>query len=61
MLKCWADLPGYESYVRDKWASYNIEGWGAFVLKEKLKLLKKKSERVACQSFSKPGIQVRFT
>jgi len=40
MLKCWADLPGYESYVRKKWASYNIEGWGAYVLKEKLKLLK---------------------
>jgi hypothetical protein len=26
--------------VREKWASYNIEGWGAFVLKEKLKLVK---------------------
>jgi len=40
MLKCWADLPGYEQYVRDKRASYNIEGWGAYVLKEKLKMLK---------------------
>jgi len=40
MLKCWADLPGYEMYVRDQWASYNIDGCGAFVLKEKLKLLK---------------------
>jgi len=40
MLKCWADLPGYESYVRDKWASYNVQGWGAYVLKEKIKILK---------------------
>jgi len=40
MLKCWADFPGYEQFVREKWGSYNIEGWGAFVLKEKLKLIK---------------------
>ena len=40
MLKCWADLPGYDQFVREEWISYNIEGWGAFVLKERLKLLK---------------------
>jgi len=26
--------------VREKCGSYNIEGWGAYVLKEKLKLIK---------------------
>ena len=26
--------------MREKWGSYNIEGWGAFFLKEKLKLIK---------------------
>jgi len=26
MLKCWVDLPGYDQLVREKWASYNIEG-----------------------------------
>jgi hypothetical protein len=26
--------------VNEKWRSYNIEGWGAYVLKEKLKLIK---------------------
>jgi len=40
MLKCWADFPGYEQFVRDKWGSFTIEGWGAYVLKEKLKLIK---------------------
>lgn len=40
MLKCWADFHGYAQFVRDKWSSFNIEGWGGFVLKEKLKLMK---------------------
>jgi len=40
MLKCWADIPGYDSFVRDKWRSFQISGWGSFVLKEKLKSLK---------------------
>jgi len=40
MLKCWADLPGYRQFVRDNLQSYHIEGWGGYVLKEKLKLIK---------------------
>jgi len=40
MLKCWADFPGYDSFVRDTWRSLQICGWGSFVLKEKLKSLK---------------------
>ena len=40
MLKCWADFPGYEQFVREKWGFFNIEGWGAYALKEKLKLIK---------------------
>jgi len=40
MLKCWADIPGYDSFVQDKWRSFQISGWGSFVLKEKLKFLK---------------------
>jgi len=39
MLKCWADFPSYNSFVRDTWRSFQISGWGSFVLKEKLKLL----------------------
>jgi len=34
MLKCWADFPGYAQFVRDKWNSLHIEGWGGFVLKK---------------------------
>ena len=40
MLKCWQDIPGYRQFVKDKWNSLNVDGWGGFVLKEKLKLLK---------------------
>jgi hypothetical protein len=40
MLKCWADFPGYSQFVRDKWSSLHINGWGGFVLKENLKLIK---------------------
>jgi hypothetical protein len=40
MLKSWANLPGYHEFVKDKWQSFQVHGWGGFVLKEKLKLLK---------------------
>jgi exonuclease III len=41
MFKCWVDFPGYAQFVREKWGSFNIEGWGGFVLKQKLKLIKR--------------------
>ncbi|GAU24254.1 hypothetical protein TSUD_23900, partial [Trifolium subterraneum] len=40
MLKCWRDVPGYNLFVRDKWNSFQVEGWGDHVLKEKLKMIK---------------------
>jgi hypothetical protein len=40
MLKCWRDIPGYHLFVREKWKSLQVNGWGGFVLKEKLKLIK---------------------
>jgi hypothetical protein len=40
MLKCWTEVPGYQNFVRDKWHSLQIDGWGGYVLKEKLKLIK---------------------
>jgi len=40
MLKCWQDMPGYKQFVTDKWKSLLVDGWGGFVLKEKLKLMK---------------------
>jgi len=40
MLKCWADIPGYKQFVSDKWKAMQVDGWGGFVLKEKLKLIK---------------------
>jgi hypothetical protein len=40
MLKCWGNFPGYREFVRDKWTSFQVEGWGGFILKEKLKVIK---------------------
>jgi hypothetical protein len=40
MLKCWETFPGYENFVRDKWQSFQVDGWGGYVLKEKFKLIK---------------------
>ncbi|GAU25959.1 hypothetical protein TSUD_373600 [Trifolium subterraneum] len=40
MLKCWKDIPGYYLFVREKWKSLQVDGWGGFVLKEKLKMIK---------------------
>ncbi|CAJ2638568.1 unnamed protein product [Trifolium pratense] len=40
MLKCWKDIPGYNLFVREKWNSLQVDGWGGYVLKEKLKMIK---------------------
>ncbi|KAK2449150.1 hypothetical protein QL285_008374 [Trifolium repens] len=40
MLKCWRDIPGYQLFVSERWSSFQVEGWGGFVLKEKLKMIK---------------------
>ncbi|GAU30969.1 hypothetical protein TSUD_63800 [Trifolium subterraneum] len=40
MLKCWRDVPGYKLFVKDKWNSFQIDGWGGYVLKEKLRRIK---------------------
>jgi hypothetical protein len=40
MIKCWSDYPGYAEFVREKWGNFSCQGWGGFVLKQKLKLMK---------------------
>jgi hypothetical protein len=40
MLKCWGDFQGYSQFVTVKWSSFQINGWGGFLLKEKLCLIK---------------------
>jgi len=34
MLKCWEKFPGYKNFVYEQWQSFQLEGWGSFVLKE---------------------------
>ncbi|KAL8544723.1 hypothetical protein ACS0TY_005092 [Phlomoides rotata] len=40
-MNCWLEHPQFKAFFQEKWKSYNIEGWAAYRLKEKLKLLKK--------------------
>jgi len=40
MLKCWAEFPGYEDFIRNIWGSFHLQDWGGFVLRQKLKLMK---------------------
>jgi len=40
MLKCWQDMLDYKQFVISKWKSLHIDGWGGFVLKENLKMIK---------------------
>ncbi|GAU36101.1 hypothetical protein TSUD_277120 [Trifolium subterraneum] len=40
MLKCWRDVSCYKGFVKDKWNSFQVDGWGGFVLKEKLRMIK---------------------
>ncbi|KAL8501911.1 hypothetical protein ACS0TY_021144 [Phlomoides rotata] len=39
-LNTWFSHPGFGNFVKDKWRSYNVERWGGFIVKEKLKFLK---------------------
>lgn len=40
MLKCWKEVPEYKNFVSSKWRSCHVEGWGGYVMKEKLKMIK---------------------
>lgn len=40
MLKCWANIPGYETFVREQWSLFDVNGWGGFVLQQNLKMIK---------------------
>lgn len=42
MLKCWSDYPSYANFVCDQWSSFQVQGCGGYVLRQKLKLIKKK-------------------
>ncbi|GAU46142.1 hypothetical protein TSUD_143240 [Trifolium subterraneum] len=28
MLKCWKEVPGYNTFVQDTWNSFQVDGWG---------------------------------
>jgi len=33
-------MPGYKQFVKEKWQSFQVDRWGGYVLREKLKLIK---------------------
>ena len=40
MFKCWESFLGYDIFVHEKWQSFQVDGWGGYMLKEKFKLIK---------------------
>ncbi|XP_057425790.1 uncharacterized protein LOC130719169 [Lotus japonicus] len=40
VLNCWFQHPSFKKFVLDSWSSFQVQGRGIFVIKEKLKLLK---------------------
>lgn len=38
----WNEIPGYVEFVKEQWGGLQVRGWAAFVVKEKLKLMKQK-------------------
>ncbi|XP_057447160.1 uncharacterized protein LOC130738983 [Lotus japonicus] len=45
VLNFWFEDPGFKRFVEENWKGFQINGCGAFVLKEKLKLLKLKLQQ----------------
>ncbi|XP_057426355.1 uncharacterized protein LOC130719764 [Lotus japonicus] len=42
VLNCWFQDHRFEAFVKQSWGEAHVNGWGAFTLKEKLKILKSK-------------------
>lgn len=40
MMKCWADYPEYSDFVCENLSYFYSEGWGGYVLQQKLKMIK---------------------
>ncbi|KAL8485331.1 hypothetical protein ACS0TY_027579 [Phlomoides rotata] len=39
-INAWSSHEGFKEFITGRWSSYDIKGWGGFVLKEKFKRLK---------------------
>lgn len=39
-INAWHSHSKFRHFVKEKWRSYKVEGWGSFILKEKFKRLK---------------------
>lgn len=40
VLNCWLTHGDFENFVISKWGELNLVGWGSYVLKEKMKMLR---------------------
>nr|KYP35452.1 Transposon TX1 uncharacterized [Cajanus cajan] len=50
----WFQDPSFKKFVVDSWEGISIQGWGAYVLKEKLRVLKSKLKHWNLESFENP-------
>lgn len=40
MLTCWLQEKDFENFFKEKWNALGVTGWGSYVAKEKMKLMK---------------------
>ena len=54
-------LPGYDQYVHEKWGSLDVQGWGGYLLQQKLKMsLKEWHQRHTQNTEGKIRVTPRF-
>lgn len=46
-LNCWLKEEGFRKMVEEEWKGSKINGWSGFVVKEKLKIVREKNQRLA--------------
>lgn len=51
VLNCWFSHEGFSKFVEEAWGSIQMEGWGAYMLKEKLNHLRGRLKKWNKQSF----------
>jgi len=58
MLKCWESFTGYNSFVREKWSTFLLEGW--VCIERKIKVDQISLKGVACPSLKKSSSKNYF-
>ncbi|KAL8465251.1 hypothetical protein ACS0TY_034671 [Phlomoides rotata] len=57
-FNCWISHPGFSRFIKYKWKCHDIQGWGAYILKEKLKHMKADLKKWSNKTFGLIDLKV---